>query len=209
VKRLHLAGLALLALLTMVVPLASVSAAGSKSWYLDSSTHSVVSSCLRMGNPVTGTGNVNFHKNVEYTWLTDDSAHGAVTFPSGGSWTLLLKTGDDWSTDMVAEVGYWDSSFHAFTGTPTITAMGNGFLQVEISTGAVTVPDGAYLAVRVRNVGKNPHHILVAESKLDTPPGDPGYPLPELASGVLFGLGLAGLGAFVLVRRNQPVVAAH
>jgi hypothetical protein len=209
VKRLHLVGLALLALLTMIVPLASVSAAGSKSWYLDSTTHSVVSSCLRMGYPVTTNGNVKFDRDEGHIWLTDQSAHGAVTFPSGCSWTLLLKTGDDWLADMVAEVGYWDSSFHAFTGTPAITAMGNGFLQVVMSTSSVTVPDGAYLAVRIVNTDNKPHHILVGESKLDTPPGDPGYPLPELASGVLFGVGLAGLGAFVLVRRNQPVVAAH
>ncbi len=115
-----------------------------------------------------------------------------------------MKTGDDWSADMLVEVGYWDTSFQPFGGTPTITPIGNGFLQVVIATGSVTVPNGDYLALRIVNTGKNPHHILVGESKLDTPPGDPGYPLPELASGALFGLGLAGLGAFILLRR-RPV----
>jgi LPXTG-motif cell wall-anchored protein len=198
--------LSLSMIMLLILPTALVGAAGSKSWYLSDAGHPVVANALDMGTNIPlSTGNVNFNKESEHVWLADQAAQAAVTFPAG-TWTIVLKTGDDWYSDMQIQLGYWDGSFNAFGGqTSSKISSVNGLITIEIqiSFPSQTIDAGEYLGLRILNVGKNPHHILTGESRIDTPPSDPGYPLPEWTSAILLGLGLAGIGGFVLLRRKQ------
>jgi hypothetical protein len=71
----------------------------------------------------------------------------------------------------------------------------------------VVIPEGCYLALELKNTSTQAHYILTGEggksSCLRSPQTDPGYPLPEIAAGVLLAAGLAGLGAFIIVRRRR------
>jgi hypothetical protein len=207
-----------LALIVVAIPLGVASAAGnSKTWYLDQVAHPAVADCLKMSlTAPTSNGNVEFsnNKGMEHTWLTDQAAQASVSFPAG-DWEIVLKTGEDWGTigsELDIKLGYWDTSFHPFGDqNPVITRPGNGLTDVTITitTTSHTLQAGDYLALWIKNTGTKPHHINTGAglSAVNTPPNDPGYPLPEWTSGVLMGLGLAGLGSYVVLRRRSRKAA--
>jgi hypothetical protein len=79
----------------------------------------------------------------------------------------------------------------------------DGFLRVwsEGKSGA-TVPENYYLALRIVNElesGKSIDVITEGKSLLVSPDTDPGYPLPEIASALLF---VFGLTVFIPIRRR-------
>jgi LPXTG-motif cell wall-anchored protein len=64
---------------------------------------------------------------------------------------------------------------------------------------------GDYLALRVFNSSSSTPYTVVTDgnSWLSSPATDPGYPLPEMSALILLGIGLAGLGGYILVRRKK------
>jgi hypothetical protein len=199
VKRTLLVCVLSLVIILGVLPSRVALAASAGSWFLSSVTHPGESSCLEMS--LTGpasSDNVRFNTSTERTWLADDSAQGTLSFPSG-TWKVVLKTGSDWGNDLDIKLGYWDTSFHSFENQSFAANRFGGLTTIEIliTTTSHTLDTGDYLALWIQNVGANPHHIVTGESRVETPPSDPGYPLPEWGSGALAALGFAGIGLWV------------
>jgi hypothetical protein len=95
----------------------------------------------------------------------------------------------------------------------SLTTRGCGVGVITPDTIAVpsfTVPSGDFLAVVVTNNNANTC-IAVKNGQTDqgdvgmihSPDSDPGYPVPELAAGVLLALGLGGLIGFVAWRKRE------
>jgi hypothetical protein len=172
------------------------------------------------------TGSLSISPQGTIYWIADQQAQDDVTFDLG-IWNLQLSTDADWGTKGSAcymEIGYWDGTFHTLTPSPVLKSGSHAFTppfgpayyiitKRLIQDGTITVPDGTYLAVQITNqlpvspAADNSRTINTGEddfnSSLRSPQTDPGYPLPELAAGLLLTLGLAGLGVFVIVRRKS------
>jgi hypothetical protein len=152
--------------------------------------------------------------NTSKIWIADQISQG-VTFPTEGAWGITLYT-DKWTdadTKCTAVVGDWDGS--NFTPisvdvNPFSYAAGKNntwVMKYDVMLADFTVPAGQYLAVKITNGASVSHRIYTGagNSTLASPQTDPGYPTPEVASIVLLGLGMAGLGTFVVIRRQKAV----
>jgi hypothetical protein len=229
-KRILLA-LAVVLVLCMVLAVPAMAAdpsAGSKTWLLYSTTQND-----KWGNPelfmstsMTPSGFVTVPAGTSTMWIADQVALANVTYPND-AWVVRFGTDADWGggfTSMPnfdAKIGYWNGI--VFTVLPMVTTpvFHAGYYEMEFqSVPAVgqTIPADTYLAVKLTNHSNSNHPIYTGKWIPDTAPNsqyfscvaspqsDPGYPLPELATGILLGAGVLGLGGFMLVRRKK---AAH
>jgi hypothetical protein len=192
----------------------------SQTWCLDSDTHSVGSPILVMKRetgsilPVLLSAPVDISSPGNIVWYSDESAVplAGVTFPVSdpdNTWNVQLKT-TNWKNSCIVEVGTGDSS-GGFTPFPDQSISSHsysnagGILEVELTLGSQTVPQGSYLAIRVTNNSGSSKTITTAGgvSWFTSPDSDPGYPLPEMAAGLMLGLGLSGLVAYIVIKRKK------
>jgi len=168
-------------------------------------------------------GYVTIAAGDDQIWIADEVALADVTYPSG-SWVLFLSTNQAWGTqgaDCDFQIGSWDpddlsftqltpdgADLHArgknfITDTETWSILGERWVQSE----SIMIPEGTYLAIKIINGTGGSRNVNTGEYKyctyLRSPETDPGYPLPEIAAGSLLALGLAGLGAFIIIRRRS------
>jgi hypothetical protein len=204
VKRLISAtALLLVTCMALLVPIATAMAS-SQNWLLSSSGHSVAGLTMFRGVGSTPSGSLSIPSKGSAMWVADEAAYSDVTF-SDGAWVLFLDT-SNWASACRAEIGHIDNGgsftqFSTFTGTSTYVS---GILKVQVQLASMTVPEGEYIAVRVYNDTGMPRTITTTgRSYLTSPDSDPGYPLPELAAGILMGVGLVGIGGFVLIKRRR------
>jgi hypothetical protein len=170
-------------------------------WLLDSAGHAVVTANRVMTRSGSVSGSVTPVVSDQY-WISN-AASGGVTF-DGGTWIIRLESTDDLSS-CTATIGQCTSA-GAYTAFLPFVSAGNGhngdISTIQLSIGTITVAAGNYLALRV--TGADGHTIsTIGKSGLVSPISDPNYPVPELGSGVLLALGLAGIGAFVLTRKTK------
>jgi hypothetical protein len=228
-KRILLA-LAVVLVLCMVLAVPAMasdpSSKGSKVWYLYSTTMNDKWSNpeLYMSTSMTPSGSETVAAGTSKMWIADQIALADVTYPND-AWAVRFGTDANWGGSSMpnfeVKIGYWSNT--GFTelpmnATPVFYA---GYYEMEFqSVPAVgqTIPVNTYLAVKVTNHSNNDHPIYTGKwipdsapnsryfSCLTSPQSDPGYPLPELAAGILLGAGVLGLGGFMLVRRKK---AAH
>ncbi|MDD5093854.1 MAG: hypothetical protein PHV74_05675 [Dehalococcoidia bacterium] len=116
---------------------------------------------------------------------------------------------------VVADVGLLDqngANFQSFGAMTNIVIPNNWSVQVMFSMPGQTVPQNMHLALRVYNNDQTatPMNIQIMTgndkdgcSYLISPCTDPGYPTPEIATALLVGLGVLGLGGYVFIRRRQ------
>jgi hypothetical protein len=192
----------------------------SQTWCLDSDPHTGALSSLVMrketgeiasalsGAPVIIPGGSSL------IWYSDEAAAplDGVTFPASdpdNTWSVELKT-TNWKNSCAVEVGVGDTfgNFIPFSDQSISSrsySSSGGILEIEVTLGAQTVPQGSYLAIRVTNSGGDAKTIVTAGgvSWFTSPDSDPGYPLPELAAGILLVSGLAGLAAFIIIKRKK------
>jgi hypothetical protein len=198
----------------------------SQTWYLESLKHPDVKDVLVMEKKPGDLGEMVQIEKEAY-WLADQFAEYDVVFPNG-SWeiNLLVKNDKFGDKEGIIEVGAWNpytkpgEEFTPFTDWSSVKMeWEENFLKVQIEgNGGATVPKGNYLALRIAkqwDFDKFINVVTDGKSLLVSPETDPGYPLPEIASVLLFGFGLAGLTGFVLIRlrrgsnNNSPRDSKH
>ena len=60
------------------------------------------------------------------------------------------------------------------------------------------------MVLKVSNLDAVQRDIVIGLNSFISPPaGSPDYPLSETAAGILFGLGMAGMGAYLIVRQKR------
>jgi hypothetical protein len=173
-------------------------------WWLDSAKDA-------SGNPVmenigTQSGSVPLEDGNMVLWKSNQSATSAVVFDAG-TWTVCLNT-TDLAGDYSVQIGESEggAGFSAFGELPE-TGTFHSPLTLYITLPSVTVPAGHNLALRVSNTGTGSVITNSYSSYVGSPLSKPSYPMPELSSGILAGLGLTGLAAFVFIKRKKSRVA--
>jgi hypothetical protein len=217
--------------LVLAIP-ASAGSLGDQNWQLDSEqiTEGVYQMEKTGGPGDDGQGSSSPEPNVEFlnilpdesnsiVWISDQESEG-VTFPAGDYWIMRLATDITWNQGTfkkcLAEIGQWSSNggFEPLTGAfiPVAYNSVSGsttakILEWNFQMTDITIEQYKYLALRITNKDTLTHKIYTGEkdqaSCINSPQSDPGYPTPEIAAGVLFGLGLAGVGTFIMVRKKK------
>jgi hypothetical protein len=190
---------------------------GNQTWYLLDEAHLANASVMAMQRGVTPSiSDLPIASGATLTWLADEAAVPVtgVTF-APGDWALQLtsvKLPSDqskWADSCVVDVGEYNPVGNIYT------SFGLSFTKVIDSTSTIikvgsqsapakTVAQGCYLYLSIQNSSPVDQTIVLgAGSKLNSTEGDPGYPLPEIAAGILLGGGLIGLVAFIVVRKRK------
>jgi hypothetical protein len=185
----------------------------SQTWYLNSTTHDTEPPEVMQKVDIS-TDKVRVGAGQSNIWVADEIALGNVTFC--GNWIIEIERcthSDNWTEDCTALVGTWeagiDGGFTPFDTTGFIRSNPSEFIiKIEFETGCNTVPQGHYLSLEVTN-NDGPwldHDIYTdGDSILISPSNNPGYPMSEIATGVLLFAGLIGLGTFIGIRRRKTV----
>jgi YVTN family beta-propeller protein len=168
-------------------------------WYLDS-----------QGNPMMEkTAGIQTDsvivENNSVTWLSNVSTDTLVSFDTG-TWTVHLNT-----TDLIGDYSVWigesdgtDEGFQPFN-TDAITGTANDSpLTIEINDITAKVPQNHYLALRITNSGTG-SIITDGSSYLCAPSSVPPYPVPELSTCILFGVGIVAIGTVVIIKKNRVI----
>ena len=191
----------------------SPSPCGTQAWLLDSVGRSSVPGVLAMTKNASSItpGSVTIPVNTCQIWCADEVAKTDVTFPDG-TWTILVHTSGYWDAEKcdVTFGSYANGSFTAFqTKTPVEFEWRGTILEFHQQSAAANVREGCYLAVRICNRNGSSHTVLASRcyqwiSGVTSPCSDPGYPVPEANTAILFGAGILGLGGFAYLRlRHQ------
>jgi hypothetical protein len=215
-----LAGILLLSLTT------TAGATAAQLWYLDGRPHNPIGANnvmqktmgIQSGWAVVGSGGSMY-------WLAENAAKTDVAFP-GGSWVVELSLDDQGNNALAAvancvDSGYlWEATiggWNTSTGwyeIPTITTAtiswdSSNVLIIELQTDPATIFEDDYLALKVTNKDNVSHTINTdGRSSLRSPDTDPGYPLPELPTAILLGIGFVGLLGFARMKRTKAPVSA-
>jgi uncharacterized repeat protein (TIGR02543 family) len=150
------------------------------------------------------TPSVNILGGQSVIFVSDQTASSGVSFPND-TWIVEFSTTMDWASNCQAQVGSYNlvsGKFNAFSSAATGSYDG-GYITIAIDAGG-DVPAGDYLALRIFNKNMFAQSVVTdGSSYLSSPYTDPGYPMPELAAGLLLTLGLAGLGSVIIIRRKK------
>jgi hypothetical protein len=221
--------LSLAIVLVMVLSLAApaIAAGGSQTWYLYNATMTDKWSNIELYMSTTQgqTGHVDVASTATKMWIANKIAAAKVTYPND-VWVARIATDSDWGAGgslCVPEIGYWNgTTFTGLAGAPDVKYYASNFV-VELKfvpIGGESISANTYLAVWLTNLDNGTHKVYTGEeltiggvkswyySCLATPESDPGYPLPELAAGILLGAGLLGVGGFMMIRRKQSAFKA-
>ena len=88
---------------------------------------------------------------------------------------------------------------------------GRGLCVIEWAEKGLSVLPAEHLAIKIASTAGNPFNVMTesALSYVTAPDTPPGYPLPEITSGILVGLGLIALGGVIWYRKRKRIVAAN
>jgi len=195
---------------------------GPQTWQLDTETSTPGYVMEKTGGPNDDgqTGYVDIASSGSVIWFADEAAVYDVTFVSG-AWVIELATDADWGTngdDCTVDVGEYDgTSFTSFSMASDSVfewneATRSYILRVEVQSGSETIYTGNWLAIEVTNNDSVSHTVYTGEfedaSCVRSPQTDPGYPLPEIAAGILLAGGIIGLVSFMAIRRKKVSAAS-
>ena len=147
-------------------------------------------------------------------WLSDQYTEGGYAFPTGawsGQITLVdaLQDGESFTIEIgsssngVDFVPAGSDTVNFNPSTPDLRVF-----PISMSGVALYVPEDQYLALRINPGTIDPFSVRIgsAYSYITAPPQIPEYPLPEIASGLLVGLGLIALGITIWLKKRKKVI---
>jgi len=175
--------------------------AGAQAWYLHKN------GMMYRGNLSIPEDTVSISPGTNITWVANEPALVDAAFREG-RWTgwLILNGSFPEGDNFTAEIGSYNCSNNNFStaGSQNFTgAAGTDktIFEVNIQASAFMVPEGDYLAFRISNPTSNSNGIVVQTGKsfVTSPESDPGYPVPELHTVMLFFFGLLTLIAYYML----------
>ena len=203
-------GLTFILVALLLVSSVTTANAVSQSWYLTDDSTGVPAGAdyfMDKGSG-TGTGDVPIGMLWICEWVPNEPA--AVTCDMSGTW----KTHIEFSGIPEAETAMFMAVLGVLTegggytkgaADKELTSEDNIF-DVDITTSDHEIKPGEYLFLDVMmEWGSGDEEIVVTngESYISSPGTDPGYPVPELSSLVLFSVGLLAFAGYVLVIRRK------
>lgn len=169
---------------------------GAQAWYLHNDTR------MYKGNMSKPEGTVTIPNGNTTNWTANEAATVDVKFPAG-NWTgwLTLNATFTAPKNFTAAVGSYNTTTSVFSSEGTQKFIGDGSAKafLDIPAAEFTVSKGNNLSLQV----SNPSTDLVIKtgagnSFITSPETDPGYPVPELSTTILFSVGLLALAAYIL-----------
>jgi len=167
------------------------------------------------------TGNTTispYSKYLNYTetmwWYAEYAVQCNLTFPAGGDWIVRVdhekKSGWTWYADLYKVASNGIATSFA-SGTAPASNTESGVTTITCHQDAMqtfNIANGDRLAIRIK------HNCSTEEvttyfykdthlSNLTSPSTDPGYPVPELSTLILFSTGLLALAGYVLLTRRR------
>ena len=176
---------------------------GAQAWYLHNDTQ------MYKGNMSKPAGTLTIPNDGTTNWTANEAATVEVVFPAG-NWTGWLTLNKSFTVDenFTVAVGSYNTTTSIFTsaGSQNFTGeSGKTAFSLNISANGFTVPKGNYLALNVTNPPAGSDNLVImtggGNSFITSPETDPGYPVPELSSIILFSVGLLALAAYILRTR--------
>ncbi len=114
--------------------------------------------------------------------------------------SFTIKKGDYLAISLTNRLG--NTFIIRYPDTYTLKQSNHGIANINIARDALRWISQIFSDTDSKNnVDSIP--VQVKPSYLTSPANDPGYPLPELAAGILFSLGIAGLATSLLVNRRR------
>jgi len=174
--------------------------AGAQAWYLHKNR------VMYRGNLSIPVDTVSISPGNNITWVANEPALVDAAFREG-RWTgwLILNGSLPEGDNFTAEIGSYSCSNNNFStaGSQNFTGADTNktMFEVNIQASAFMVPEGDYLAFRISNPTSNGSGIVVQTGKsfITSPESDPGYPVPELHTVMLFFFGLLTLIAYYML----------
>ena len=142
-------------------------------------------------------------------WKANEPATVDVGFP-GGNWTGTITLDVAFTSDktFTVEVGSYAGSIFTSAGSQTCTGDGSTTsFSLDFSATAFDISKDDYLALNITNPSDGSAALVVktgdGNSYVISPETDPGYPVPELPTLILFSTGLIALAGYVLLTRRR------
>ncbi|MFC2071783.1 hypothetical protein ACFLUU_03575 [Chloroflexota bacterium] len=186
-------------------------APGSQAWYLSNESAGYQRWDMYKGDTTRDAGTLEIEQGPNLIWQSDEVASIDVTFASD-LWSVVVLTDTAPSTDNMFRgyLGTWDA-YGGFVQINWWNWMGDGSttsFSHSFNPGPFTVPTDHNLAFRLINVGDATNENITVKlgsnfSYVISPTSDPGYPVPELPTLVLGGIGLVVLSAYIWFRRRK------
>ncbi len=173
---------------------------GAQAWYLHNDTK------MYKGNMSKPEGTLAIPDGNTTNWTANEAATVDVKFPAG-NWTGWLTLNTPFATDenFTVAVGSYNTTTSDFSSAGTQIFIGESSktaFALDISAEEFTVPNGNNLSLNVTNPSAGSADLVIktgaGNSFITSPETDPGYPVPELSTTILFSVGLLALAAYIL-----------
>ena len=192
------------AICLLLVSMVALTSAASQTWYLSGKGDGTVKDHTMYRGSLQGTsGEKRLSFQEVYTWRADENASTDVTF-APGTWVInIYKKGTE-AKPFSAYIGVLNDSVFTAYGTYS-DHVSPGSNTFNISTSSFTVHEGEWLAYRMIYTGGSGSMTIVTAGGLcniTSPPGSGDYPIPEVSTIVLFGVGLLALVGYVGYRKR-------